>query len=289
MKHLLLILFACIAGSASIAGTPDTIQIHFDLDKDVLNKTNKTLLEGFVYEDVINKQTDVLIIGYADYLGSNEYNIDLSKRRAKAIKDLLTSLLIPEENIKLCIGKGEVSRLKERQGGYATDRRVDVVVSQKKTKNLADKPILTKAKTPAQATRPAPKQLNQINELKVGETIRLENIYFVLGRHILTDNSLPILDKLYETMENNPSLKIQIEGHICCLRYGYDALDEDTQDMKLSENRAKYIYDYLAQKGIEKDRMNYVGFGRTKPLIKPELTTEDEDKNRRVEIRVTAK
>ncbi len=297
MKHYLYILLACIVCNASAATTGDTIRIHFDLDKDYLNKTNKAIIEGLVYEDVINQQTDVLIIGYADYLGSNSYNVNLSERRARNIKQLLTALLIPEGNIKLVIGKGEIARKQERQGGYVTDRRVDIVITKKQTQKQKQPPIVknrtSKIKVDSEPPPPtlplSPKTIQTISELKVGETVRLENIYFLLGRHLLTDNSLPTLDKLFETMDNNPNLKIQIEGHICCLKYGYDAIDEDTQELKLSENRAKFIYDYLVKKGIEAERMRYIGFGRTKPLVKPELTIEDEDKNRRVEIRVIEK
>lgn len=295
MKHYLYILLACIVCNASAAAQRDTIRIYFDLDKDYLNKTNQAIIEGLVYEDAINEQTDVLIIGYADYLGSDSYNIKLSERRAKNIKQLLTTLLIPESNIKLVIGKGEITRKREQQGGYATDRRVDIVITKKQVQQPKQAPIVQNRTSKIKVDSPPPppqlssKTIQTISELKIGETIRLENIYFILGRHFLTDNSLPTVDKLFETMDNNPKLKIQIEGHICCLKYGYDAIDEDTQELKLSENRAKFIYDYLVKKGIEAGRMRYIGFGRTKPLVKPELTIEDEDKNRRVEIRVIEK
>lgn len=284
-KCLVLMLLVSCFYNSMYASIHDTTHIFFDLNKDFLRKADKDILEDMVYEDIINNQSDILIIGYADYLGNSDYNKNLSIRRAETIKQHLTSLHIPEQNIKLCTGNGEVERNIPKEGGYTADRRVDIVITHNK-KIAATNNTTPAANIKANSTN---KTVNNIIELNIGETIRLENIYFVMGRHFLTDNSLPVLDTLYETIKNRPDLKIQIEGHICCLKYGYDAIDEDTQELKLSENRAKFIYDYLVKKGIGANRMQYIGFGRTKPLVKPEITIADEDKNRRVEIRITAK
>lgn len=281
MKYLFLLLFMFAAGYC-FAATPDTIHIHFGLDKDELRNTEKALLDGMVYEDSINNRKEILIVGYTDYLGSQEYNIGLSERRAKAIYRHLVSLNIPSENIKMVIGKGEIARNLPQNGGYATDRRVDVIISDKK-------------KTPTTTIKiPESKSISTVGktltDISVGQSIRLKNINFLMGRHVLTQSSIPTLEELFKTLQDNPTLKIQIEGHVCCVPLSaYDAEDEDTYEPKLSENRAKYIFDYLVSKGIDKSRMQYKGFGRTKPLIYPETTPQDEDQNRRVEVRVIEK
>ena len=51
----------------------------------------------------------------------------------------------------------------------------------------------------------------------------------------------------------------------------------------------KEIYDILIEKGIDETRMEYLGFGKTRPLVWPEKTEEDENRNRRVEIRILKK
>lgn len=283
MKNLLIILFVSIC-NCLYASAPDTIHIHFRLDKDELGATEKALLDGMVYEDAINSSKDILIIGYADYIGSPEYNVDLSERRAKAIQKYLVALNIPEDNIKMVVGKGEIARGIPQAGGYATDRRVDVIISDKKPVAITATRNKTK-NSPDTKT----KKTRQLTDLKVGQAIRLNNINFLMGRHVLMENSIPTLVQLYETLANNPTMKIQIEGHVCCLRLGFDAEDDDTHEPKLSENRAKYIYDYLVSKGIDKSRMQYKGFGRSQPLVSPEITPEDEDQNRRVEIRILEK
>jgi len=51
-------------------------------------------------------------------------------------------------------------------------------------------------------------------------------------------------------------MKIQIEGHVCCIRDYDDALDIDNNDNHLSLNRAKQVYIYLVEKGIKANRLN---------------------------------
>ena len=83
-------------------------------------------------------------------------------------------------------------------------------------------------------------------------------------------------------MQENPKLKIKIEGHVCCLPDNYTYYS-------LSENRARAVLDYLLDNGIDLSRMQYEGFGSSRKAVKPERTPEDQQKNRRVEIRILEK
>jgi flagellar motor protein MotB len=123
-------------------------------------------------------------------------------------------------------------------------------------------------------------------QFRVGQLFVLDRIFFHTGRHVVVDESLPEMERLYKVLDENPTLVINIEGHVCCVHPTVDALDLDTGELKLSINRAKFIYDYLVKKGIEQGRLSYEGFGKTKPLRINEFTQEDQDMNKRVEIRV---
>ena len=68
---------------------------------------------------------------------------------------------------------------------------------------------------------------------------------------------------------------------MCCTQNSRDAVDKRTQKRNLSVARAKYIYDYLARKGVDKKRMKYVGLRRKFPL------GGDPKYDRRVEILIT--
>ena len=91
--------------------------------------------------------------------------------------------------------------------------------------------------------------------------------------------SQPVLYELLCAMQENPSLKIEIQGHICCQTEG------DNDLTYLSTQRAKIIYNYLVRKKIDRKRLSYKGYGNTQPIYPiPEKNEEERDANRRVEI-----
>jgi flagellar motor protein MotB len=80
-----------------------------------------------------------------------------------------------------------------------------------------------------------------------------------------------------------------VQGHVCCAeKPNQDGLDDETGDFKLSWNRAQFVRDFLVQGGIEEERVTYRGFAMTRPLVIPETSIQDQVKNRRVEILITA-
>lgn len=135
-------------------------------------------------------------------------------------------------------------------------------------------------------SKPIKSRFDALNDLKANEVMRIESIHFQATRHFITKDSEPVLQELLHTMKENPNLAINIEGHVCCMKGEGDALDTDTYELKLSENRAKFIYLFLIQNGIEANRLGYIGFGKRKPIVEIELTEEDAQKNRRVEFRL---
>lgn len=263
------------------ADSRDTIKIYFEIGVPTLSDASIRKLDSLVYKEVLIPGKKLGIIGYADYLGSEETNVSLSEERAKNVQAYLEQMGSKKEDIEIVLGKGEVKRDVENGAvGYREDRRVDIVPGGFKV------PVV---KTPP-APKPKPVEiLPDISKLKKDETLRLDNIYFLPGSHIMKQESMPELRKLYQVLKNNPTLKIRIEGHICCMTNTTDGYDIDAQDFNLSTNRAKHIYDLLIEKGIDEDRLEYRGFGRTRPLVDPEKTIEDENRNRRVEIRILEK
>ncbi len=67
------------------------------------------------------------------------------------------------------------------------------------------------------------------------------------------------LNKLVQLMNDNPSMKIQVNGYT-------DNVGNDVDNLKLSEIRAKAVADYLISKGIDSKRLTSKGFGETKPI-----------------------
>lgn len=126
-------------------------------------------------------------------------------------------------------------------------------------------------------------------DLNAGDEIIVEGLNFYPGSHRTLPEAKSILKKLLETMQNNPTMMIEIQGHVCCAtKPNEDGLDDETGDFRLSWNRAQFVRDYLVQNGIAENRITYRGYAMTHPLVYPEITIQDQIKNRRVEILITA-
>jgi outer membrane protein OmpA-like peptidoglycan-associated protein len=98
----------------------------------------------------------------------------------------------------------------------------------------------------------------------------------------LYPESKPIREELLQALKNNPKLKIEIQGHICC------ALGKDKEEIALK--RCVATYDYLISKGIDKTRLSYKSYDSTQPIFPiPEKTEEQRKANRRVEILIIDK
>lgn len=139
-------------------------------------------------------------------------------------------------------------------------------------------------------------------KLKDGNKYVLENFNFVGDTSQLLDKSKPSLDALYKLMKKNKSLVIRIDGHV---NYPSGWGNPDNKKVKsgryfppgmsygqfnqwLSEERAKMVYNYLIEKGIDKKRLSTKGFGADQ-MINADATTEAEmEQNRRVEINVVS-
>lgn len=118
----------------------------------------------------------------------------------------------------------------------------------------------------------------ELKPLEVGNSTILRNIFFESGSFEILDNSKSELQKLISFLNDNPTLKIEIEGHT-------DNVGSESYNMTLSENRAKSVYNYLVNSGISGDRLSYKGYGMSSPLTTNQ-TSEGRAQNRRTEFTI---
>ncbi len=111
----------------------------------------------------------------------------------------------------------------------------------------------------------------------VGTVVTLKNVFFDFDKTELKPESFVELDRLVSYLQHN-SVRIEIGGHTD------DQGSEDYND-RLSENRAKAVYDYLIQKGIPADRLTYKGYGKRIPVA-DNSTDEGRAANRRTEFKI---
>lgn len=116
--------------------------------------------------------------------------------------------------------------------------------------------------------------------VRVGESVVLNNIFFMPSSSKLSSDSKPELDRGYEFLKAHPNIVVEIGGHT------NDACSDD-YCMKLSTERAKSVYDYLRTKGITPTQIKYKGYGSTKPRMS-NATPEGQRANRRVEFKIIA-
>lgn len=127
-------------------------------------------------------------------------------------------------------------------------------------------------------------QIIKLNPTKAGNKIALNNLEFVAGKSRLMESSKEEIEKLYNTLMNNPHIKIEIGGHINEPNKKPRRLSKE--HFQISVNRAKSVYNYLDKKGISKDRMTYKGYGNSEMLYPKPKNEDQQAKNRRVEIKV---
>jgi len=113
---------------------------------------------------------------------------------------------------------------------------------------------------------------------QVGATFVLHNIFFDYDKATILQQSYSELQSLLGILRSHPNMKIEIDGHTD----GHGSVD---YNQRLSENRAKAVVDFLISKGIDPKRLQYKGFGKTKP-IDTNTTEEGRARNRRVEFKV---
>lgn len=112
-----------------------------------------------------------------------------------------------------------------------------------------------------------------------GEKMVLSNVFFATGSHDLMKESETELNKLVQFLQNNPTLKLEIQGHT-------DNVGKDADNLELSNQRAKAVVDFLVQAGIDKTRLTSKGYGATQPIA-PNDTEEGRAQNRRTEFHIT--
>jgi len=120
-----------------------------------------------------------------------------------------------------------------------------------------------------------------LNQLKIGESVVLKNVFFETAKFDLKDKSKIELDKLSEFLRDNSSLKIELGGHT-------DNVGDKKLNLTLSKNRANAVFDYLVRKGIKEDRLTIKGYGDSQPIASND-TEEGRAENRRTEFKIVAK
>ena len=248
--------------------TDKKFSLFYANDKYELTEAHFELLDSLIkIED--KEPFDIHIKGYTNSVGGENYNLELSRKRAENVKAALREFTIISSN-----GYGELG------SEEANNRRVDVFIHLKEDHiaqpgEIVEKPILQTTDEP---------KLNLLKPTK-GDKIILEGIQFYSDRDVIMDESKESLETLLSFLIENPSVRFKLIGHICCGDFnnpGKDLKNVRTGKNNLSEARAQAVHNYLVKNGIDKKRIRYIGMAYRFP------TGKGDTFDRRVEIEITS-
>ena len=110
-------------------------------------------------------------------------------------------------------------------------------------------------------------------------TFKLSKVEFKTASAILTDKSTELLDRVSDIMKENTGYNYKIQGHT-------DSQGKDTSNLKLSQERAESVKNYLISKGVSGASLSTEGFGSSAPIA-DNATKEGRLLNRRVVFEIT--
>ena len=114
--------------------------------------------------------------------------------------------------------------------------------------------------------------------VKMKEVFSFNNINFATGKAIVTPEIETALQPMLKILLDNPEVKVEIGGHT-------DNIGSSKKNVKLSQDRAQSVANYMALKGVSQTRMVAKGYGASQPVA-PNKTKAGRAQNRRIEVKV---
>lgn len=293
MKFLFVFFFSF---TASCVFAQEQVSFFFDSNKYVLTKEELTKLNKWLTD---NKEAKIVgAYGFCDEVGTVGYNDTLAKKRIDYVFNIIKNKIKIRDDFKT----RSFGKLHKLSPVKAENRKVTLYYILPSDFANEEKIIAVNNDAPLEKEKPKIKFpdiyiyqnpdgstssikidtvfMRKVSVANVGEKLKLESMNFFVDTFAIMPQSRSVMFELLTVMQNCPDLKIQIQGHICCV----------TKDFRdLSTQRAKAIYKFLEYNGIPKSRMTFVGFGSSKPLFAiPEKSEPEREANRRVEIEIIA-
>ncbi|WP_396211328.1 OmpA family protein [Flavobacterium sp.] len=290
MKTKLLFIYIFLQSVFSFS--QEQFVVYFESNKHEFTKTENKKLQDWM---IANKEVKIVAInGYTDEDGTSGFNDTLAKKRVNFIfNQVKDKIKIREdfktrsfgENFKQSTNKSEnrkvtIYYLLEKDLAKEDEilgiKKDEIVIQPKKEINYPKELVIENPDGSRVEYKLNVEFMKQIGNSAVGDKLKIDNLNFVINTFAVVNESRSKLYELLLVMQNNPKLKIELQGHLCCM----------TKDrVDLSSQRAKAISNFLRQNGIESSRVAYKGFGVSQPLFPiPEKDETERAANRRVEI-----
>ncbi len=262
----------CVLGFArGQAQSTNTMTVYFDFNKSALRREEQVAVDRR-FNAAASLITAIELAGYCDSVGKYQYNDSLARQRVAAVKKYLLSKGVTDTLFTVLYSYGKRKPLNDNgdEEKRSLNRRVTI------RWRLAAQP------PDAGTLREALRDTAGI----IGKTILLPRVLFYQDMHRPMPVSYQTLHDLFGIMKEHPDLRLEIQGHVCCMPGYMDGYDIETKVYDLSMQRAKFVYGYLASLGIDTGRMSYRGFGASRKIFPEETDEAEKLRNRRVEIKI---
>lgn len=282
----------------SIAFSQEQISLYFDSNKFELTKKEQNKLNQWILTNNNNKI--VAIHGFTDEDGTSEFNDSLAQKRVDFIFQMVKDQIKIREDFKT-LSFGEKFNQSENK---AENRKVTIyyilekdIPRENEILGLKQEVVVEELPEPEieypeklvfenpNGTKSEFKLdrafMKKVGQAQPGEKLKIENLNFIINTFAVVNESRGKLYELLLVLQSNPKLKIEIQGHLCCM---------PTDRTDLSTQRAKAIYNFLLANDVYRTRISYKGFGSTQPIYPiPEKNEAERAANRRVEILIVDK
>lgn len=253
---------------------PQTVISEWGLDifKAELQPDGRWLVDNMRYP--INSSADDFGISFR---GENESGLFSSTRKGRSndeiysfmlpplrfsvtglVKDEKTGEPIPDALVQLIASDGTTVRDNTGQSGefrFMLNEDVDYIFLASKEGYLNGK-----EKETTRGQDKSREFLTTILMTSIDKPIELPNILYDFNKWDLRPESMVSLDKLVETLNDNPNVTIELMSHT-------DSRDTEEYNMELSQKRAQSVVDYLINKGIDPGRLSAKGYGESSPKV----------------------
>ncbi len=222
-------------------GKSRVFRIYFQNDLYNLDHGDSLVIKNINQFCGKHKTQRIIIIGYCDDNGTVESNAVLSKNRAEVVGELIDNT----DMISVMRGAGSIPI--EKNNPLPVD-------SQRYYNRCTEVTVVYEEGTVEDD------EIELFEGVRVGEEIALPRLLFIGNRHVLLPSSEPVIEDLLAEVLAHPKYYFEIQGHVCCTE-DPDGIDDDTGTMDLSVQRAKMVYEYLIDNGVEPERLTYKGYG----------------------------
>ena len=262
---------------SSIVRAQTLTSIYFKVNNADLDESAKAKLDSL---SQLKSNLTFRIFGNCDVSGDLDFNKKLSESRAEAVTEYLQTRISSNIKIGNSVGLGITKQINDNSTATLREknRRADIFIEKQFEKgekiNRKEFPSFLDTK---------------VSLMKVKDTFSLPDVNFIGGRHVWLPQGYVQVAELSKKLKDNPTLMVELQGHICCEYQDFDGEDLDLGTFNLSWTRANAIKEFLLKQGIEESRIKIIGLGHLNPVVYPEITEMDMTRNRRVEIMLLKK